>query len=88
MSNNAPFAYTIARVAELLAVSQDVVRQHIASGRLRAFDAGCGHGKKRWRVRAVDLDVFVRSRANMTDPESASRPRRRKQVPQTVTQYY
>jgi hypothetical protein len=30
----------------------------------------------------------VLSRENMTDPESAPRPRRRKQVPQTVTQYY
>jgi excisionase family DNA binding protein len=79
-------AYTIKTAAEVCTVSQDIITAHIRSGAIRAFDAGTGRGKRRWRIPADALDEFITARSNVPPPTPT--PRRRKQSPTEVTRYY
>ena len=85
-------SFPLSRVAELIAVSPDIVRDHVEAGRLRAYDAGTGTAKRCWRVRAIDLAAFIADRANIPEPTPAEPPRRRtrtREAPTTpVTEFY
>lgn len=79
-------SFSIGRVAELWGTSHDIIKTHIESGELRAYDASAGRGKKKcWRITAAALLDFQRRRSNQA-PEPPAPPRRSRQK-KTTTQY-
>ncbi|SNT76206.1 helix-turn-helix domain-containing protein [Paracoccus seriniphilus] len=58
--------HTVKEVAELLKVSEMMVRRWIKDGELRAIDIGKG-----WRIGSEDLDIFLARHA--TQPADQTR---------------
>jgi excisionase family DNA binding protein len=49
--------YTPEELAEHFAVGDETIRHWLRTGQLRGFKAG----RQRWRVRASDVEVFIRA---------------------------
>lgn len=67
---------TVAQVAEQLGVGEDVIRGHIAAGRLRAANVGLGTERPRWRIQPEAIEQFLALRT--ATPAPAARRSSRK----------
>lgn len=78
-----PLLFTVSEIAQQLGVSNDVVRGHIASGRLVAINVGLGSQRPRWRITPEALDQFLNGRTARGDSTS-----RRRKAPGRVIEFF
>ncbi len=77
-------AYSVKKVAELLAIRQHGILAMIRSGELKAFDVSLVQGgRAHWRILADDLDSFIRRRTRQP-----TAPRKRRRRPTNVKAYF
>jgi len=67
---------SVRQAAELIGVSPDIIRAHIASGALTATDVASSRGKARWRIACEDLNAFLIARRNIPPAPKNGRGRR------------
>lgn len=76
MSNALPRFVTVADAAAALSVSDDKIRDLIASDQLQACDVSLHRGgRARWRIAISDLEAFLAGRRTSPKPPMPRRKR-------------
>lgn len=70
--------HSVQTIAIAIDVSDETVLRWIHSGDLKAFNISKRSTRPRWRIAQSDLDTFLETRSNQTNPDPPPRRKRPK----------